>query len=241
MSLLDKLMIKSRIENPSYIISKEKPLSFVAESFQKVVLNLESANIDGKLKTIQVTSTLPGEGKSTLISNLSYILQKNNHQVIILDLDFRKPTIHRIFESPNQKGIVDYLVKDNDLDDFIQLDETTQVSYMVTGRKTNLISNILNSNKLKSLIDKLKQRYDYVLLDTPPVTSISDALYISKLSDGVIFVIGQDQAKKTLIKDAVISLKQQKANIIGAVLTQLEKTDMPYGYAYYHAPELKKS
>jgi capsular exopolysaccharide synthesis family protein len=239
MKIFDIFTSKQRVEEDSYIISKEKPLSYITESIQKIVLNLESANVDGELKVIQVTSTLPGEGKSTLLTNLAYLLTKNLHKVIILDLDFRKPRIHKIFNSPNRCGLIDYLVNDCTIEEATSIDQETNISYMVSGRQTNLITNILNSNKIKKLMEELKKTYDYVFLDTPPITSISDALYASKLSDGIIFTIAHNFAKKGLIKEALASLKQQNANIIGAVLTQDKQIKSRYNYNYYSQYEIE--
>src|SRR5690554_2436050 len=100
---------KNNIDLYPYVVSKEKPLSFSSEEYQKTVINLEYVNVDGKYKVIQLTSTIGSEGKSTTVANLAYLLGINK-KVLILDLDLRKPKVHRIFEHPNENGLTDYLL-----------------------------------------------------------------------------------------------------------------------------------
>ncbi len=233
MHVIKRLSKAKRMTNDQYIISKEQPLSYVTESFQNVILNIETANVDQTIKIIQVTSTLPDEGKSTLIANLGYLFAKQNKKILLIDLDLRRPKLHRIFNVAKKIGFVDYTLGKYELNDMIQPTFQKNLDVLVSGLKTELISNILNSNKLKEMMNKLSQNYDYILLDSPPVLSASDALYISKLSDQVIYVIAEDRAKKASIKDAIELLVQQKANILGSVLTQKESHFNHYSTKYY--------
>jgi len=233
MHIIKSLTKTKRTTNDQYIISKEQPLSFVTESFQNVILNIETANVDQTIKTIQITSTLPDEGKSTLIANLGYLLAKQNKKILMIDLDLRRPKLHRIFNVSKKLGFIDYTLRKYELKDMIRPTFQNNLDVLVSGSKTELISNILISNKLKEMINLLKETYDYILLDSPPVLSASDALYISKLSDAIIYVIAEDKAKKASIKEAVELLIQQKANILGSVLTQKESHFNHYSTKYY--------
>lgn len=232
MQLFKKRHQSHRLEDYRYLVSKEKPLSYITESFQKVALNIETANIDHQSKIIQVTSTQPDEGKSTLITNVGYLLAQQQKKTLLIDLDLRRPKLHKIFHTPNKFGLIDYIIGKCDLEQIINHCEDSDVHYIVAGTRTQLITHVLSSQKLKDLLDELNQSFDYILLDSPPVLSVSDALYISKLSDAVIYVIAEDRAKKSAIKEGVELLMQQNAKILGAVLTQKTSHFHTYKYKY---------
>ncbi len=221
-----------RNERYDYLVTKEQPLSFTAESFQKVIINLDYANLDHHMKVIQFTSTLASEGKSTFVSNLAYLLAQKDKKVILLDLDLRKPKMHRVFNAPNKNGLNDYLSDKISYDQLIKHSESFGFDYIITGEKTTAVVNVLESEKMKSLIAKLRETYDYVLLDTPPIIAVSDALYVSRNADGVIFIVAQGVAKKQLVKEAIQTLKNNNVHIIGTVLTQVDLKSGAYGYGY---------
>ena len=227
-----KLLAKKRSSNYGYIETRENPNSFTTESIQKMVINLEYANVDKKYKVIQVTSTLSGEGKTTLVGNLSYLLSQK-YKVVVLDLDLRKPKIHRLANDTNQDGLTDYLLNLIPLEKLIR-NHKDGFDYIVAGQKTSSVSNVLNSKKLEELINYLKEKYDYIILDTPPVQVNADALSVTKLGDGIIYVVGYDIVKKGLIKDAVNSLNRQNIDIIGIAFTQVMLPKRKNKYYYYY-------
>lgn len=221
-----------RAERYDYLVTKEQPLSYTTESFQKVLINLDYANIDGKHKVIQFTSTLASEGKSTFVSNLSYLLGQKGKKVVLIDLDLRKPKLNRVFNTTNREGLTDYLSGKIAYEKLVRHSDEFGIDYIITGEKTTAVVNVLEANKLKDLIQKLRDDYDYVLLDTPPVIAVSDALYASRLADGIIFIIAQGNAKKTLVREAISTLKSNHCNILGLVLTQVNLKSGVYGYGY---------
>ena len=227
-----RLFNLERQERYNYIVTKEQPLSYTTESFQKVLINLDYVNIDGNYKVIQFTSTLASEGKTTFISNLAYLVGQRGKKVILVDLDLRKPKVNRVFDVPNHDGLTDYLSGKITYEKLIQRSDELGVDYIVSGEKTTAIINVLEANKLTELLKKLREEYDLVLLDTPPVIAVSDALYIAKNADGVIFMVAQNIAKKALVKEAVQTLKRNNVNIIGTILTQVDLKRGEYGYGY---------
>jgi protein-tyrosine kinase len=226
---IERLISGDRVEKYDYLVTKYDPLSFVTESFQKVIINIEYANVDQNIKVIQFTSTLPSEGKSAFVSNLSYLMGQKGKKVILLDLDLRKPKMNRVFNVANKNGLTDYLAGKISLEEAINHSDKIGIDFITAGEKTSAVVNVLEAKKLQDLIMMLKEKYDYVLLDTPPVISVSDALYICKLADGIIFVVAQGRAKKVLVKDAITTLKDHGVNILGLVFTQF---DMKSGYGY---------
>lgn len=228
---LDKLINgKQRIEKYDYLITKNEPLSFATESFQKIVIDLDYANVDNEHQVLQFTSTLPSEGKSTFISNIAYLLGKKNKKVILLDLDLRKPKINRAFSVPNKNGITDFVSSKITLDQAIKHSDEIGIDYIVAGEQTSLVTNVLESKKMKELIESLKETYDYVLLDTPPVMAVSDAIIVSRYADGVLFVVAQGKAKKKLVRESIATLKKYDVNIIGIVFNQVKMGQAGYGY-----------
>lgn len=234
---------KERNAEYDYLVTYEQPLSYVAEAFQKALVNLEYINIDNQFKVIQFTSTLAGAGKTTFISNISHLMGKKGKKVVIVDLDLRKPKINRIFRAPNEKGVTDYLTGKIDYKTLVNYSEKLNIHYIVAGEKTTAVVNVLEAQKLKDLIAKLREEFDYVILDSPPIIAVSDGLYISRLADGVIFVVAQNETKRSVVDEAINTLRRNNVNIIGTVFTQVsvKNSDLlayTYGYGYGYTSSL---
>lgn len=226
---------KSRADtNYEYLVTKARPLSFVSESIQKFIINLEYVNLDGNYKAIQFTSTLASEGKTTFVSNVAYLLAQKKKKIVVIDLDLRKPKINRVFGVTNENGLTEYLSGKINLEQSIQKADYG-VDFIVAGEKTTAVINILESKKLAALIEELKKQYDYVILDTPPVLVAADASYISKLADGIIYVVAQGKAKKTLVREGVLTVSGKPTEIIGFAFIQVQMKSSDYSYYYYES------
>lgn len=216
----------------SYIWTKENPISFITEMYQKFLANLEYVNVDKKLKVIQVTSSISGEGKSTFLSNVAYLLSKKGLKTILVDVDLRKPKVHRIYDVENNSGLTDVLAERETLEKAIKKEKKLGFDVLTSGEKTTAVTNLIESKKMLNLIEKLKSEYDYVLIDSPPVINVADALYISKFTDAVVFVVSQKITKKSVALEAIKILNLNQVNIIGTVLTQVDLRNNRYGYSY---------
>lgn len=227
-----KLFTKKTTDNYGYLIAKESPNSYVTESLQKLIVNLEYANIDNKFKVVQFTSSMQAEGKTTLISNVAYLLAQRGKKVLVVDLDLRRPKVNRIFSVINKSGLTDYLLGKIEKKDLIQHSED-KVDFIISGEKTTSVVQVLQSQKLQDLFKELKAEYDYILLDTPPVIVVSDALLVNKVADGIVFVVAYGQGRKSMVKEAITSLTRNNIPIIGIVMTQDKVTKgRRYGYTY---------
>ena len=215
-----------------YIWCKENPISYITESFQKFLANLEYVNVDKKYQVIQITSSLTREGKTTFISNVAYLLGQKGYKTILIDLDLRKPKIHRMYNIENSIGLTDVLSEKAELDKAIKKNKNIGFDVLLSGEKTTAVVNVIQSEKMMNLINKLREKYDYILIDSPPVINVSDALYISKLSDTLVFSIAQKVAKRAVVKEAINLLRQNEINIMGIVMTQVDLTRNKYGYGY---------
>lgn len=227
----EKLFKKRRNENYNYLIAKEQPLSYVTENLQKTILNLEFANVDNKFKVIQITSTIQSEGKTTVLSNIAYLLAERGKKVLIMDLDLRRPKLHRIVNKANENGLTDYLLGEKKLEEVIGNGDQFNFDYLVAGKTTTAITNALMSQKLINLLQTLKEKYDYILLDTPPTYVVSDAYYIAKITDGIIYVIGQNLARKRDVKEGLAELNKIGTPIIGSIISQVK---LRKGQQYYY-------
>lgn len=208
----------------------------VIEAFEKLQVNISLASVDQKIQVIQLTSSLQDEGKTTAAVNLAYSYARKDKKVIVVDLDIRRPKVHRNFKQPNENGIVDYAAGKIKIDQLIRHTDYN-VDIILTGSKTPYPVKILESEKLADLIAYLRERYEYIILDTPPVTSVVDPIIISKLSDGVLFVVEADRTKKSIIKESIQQLENVNVNLIGLVLQSVKDRYSKYSYKYYYTDE----
>ena len=188
-----------------------------------------------RLKSIIVTSTTPSEGKSTTISNLGVVLAQAGYKTIILDCDLRKPVEHKIFKLKNI-GVTNYISFGGTIEDYIQASMVEENLFIMTsGTIPPNPSEILGSEEMEKLIHNLEELFDYVLIDTPPVIPVTDALVLAGKVDGVIVVIETERIKPAMAKEMKDRLVNNGANILGVILNKVDVDNSHnYGYEYYH-------
>jgi len=181
-----------------------------------------------------VTSTKQDEGKTTTICNLAMIMTELKKKILLIDLDLRKPSVHKMFKLSNKKGLTDILKNKDDYKTYLN-NVYPGLDVLSSGMIPANPAEIINSKALKELLKEVSQVYDYIFLDTPPVIMISDPIAISMFSDAVILAVKHGDTERDLAKRAVESLKQVNANIIGAVLNDIpvSKQSNYYYYASY--------
>lgn len=224
------------------IIVHNRPKSTIAEAYRAIRTNIEFANIDKNIRTILVTSTTPGEGKTTTLANIAATMTQNGERVLVIDCDMRKPRVHKVFEISNKKGLADMLRKEHNYVDYIQRVEDLHLDVLTAGRIPGNPSELLHSKAMKNLIASLKESYDYIFLDTPPVTPVTDATILSGYIDGVILVVSSGAVEIDLAKRAVQSMTTIGANILGVVINKLkvENAKQYQTYYYYQSKEDKE-
>jgi len=212
----------------------ETPNSREAEAYRKLELNIAIASIDRPLRIIQCTSATPEDGKTTTSINLAAVYAEKGKRVIIVDFDLRRPKIHRAFHQVNDKGFYDYITHDVDYHDLI-IHHDSNIDLFLTGKHLSYPHIVLESQKAKNLLAQLATEYDYVVVDTPPVLSVTDSLVVSKYVDGVVFVVSYNKTKKDDAKEGLSQLKQNNAKVVGAVLANIDvRKSRGYGYKGYH-------
>ncbi len=212
----------------------ETPNSVEAEAYRKLELNISMMSIDKPCQVIQSTSAAPEDGKTTTAINLAAVYAEKGERVIILDLDMRRPKIHRAFHKVNDKGFYDYITNDTDYHKIIIHDDSN-IDLLLTGKHISFPHIVLESHKTAELINNLRQEYDHIIIDSPPVLSVTDALIISKFVDGVLYVVAYNKTRKEDAKNGLVQLQKNNARILGSVLANIDirKTRGYYGYDYY--------
>lgn len=206
--------------------------------YKRLKDNVLYLNADGNNKVIQVESSMSAEGKTTVACNLAVSLGAMDKKVIVLDLDFRRPSVHRIFNVSKDNGIAEYMLGDVVVKSIAKRTEYKNVEVITRGAEIHNSALILISEKFKMLIEKLRAEYDYVILDCPPVLQVSDYIHIVKVADGTLFVVAYGQTTKAQAVETVRELKKNGANILGTVFTKYDwKKDKNFGdtnYGYYY-------
>lgn len=214
----------------------ETPNSPEAEAYRKLELNIRLKGIDKKLQVIQTTSATPRDGKTTTAINLAAVYAERGIKTLIIDFDLRRPKIHRAFHQANDRGFYDYIVDDVDIEDLIIHDESG-IDLILAGKELSTPHIILETKKTLSLIEKLRGQYDVIIVDSPPVLSVTDALVISKIVDGVLYVVAYNQTKKEEAKVGLTQLQESNANVLGSVFANVDPKESGYNYSYYYSRE----
>ena len=218
------------------IIVGDENKTMVAEGYNRLKDNVLYLNADGNKKVIQVESAIKSEGKTTVICNLAVALGLTEKKVVLVDLDFRRPRAHRLFKAEKEIGIAEYVLDKVDLKGIIKKTSYVNVDLITRGDDIHNSSLVLVSDKFKNLIKTLRETYDYVLLDCPPILQVSDYMHISEVSDGVLFVVAYAQTTKTQVSEAIKELRKNGTEILGTVFSMYDKKkDRNYDGGAYDA------
>jgi len=219
------------------LISHISPKSPISEAYRTLRTNIQFSDLDHTLKTIVFTSSMAGEGKTTTTSNVGVVSAKAGKRVLIIDADLRKPSIHKMFKKVNAKGLSDALISDESPIRFVIPTEEPNLDLMLSGPIPPNPSEILGSKRMRALMEKLKDAYDLILVDAPPVGIVTDAQILSTFMDGTMLVlrVGHGDRKQTAY--AVELLRNVNANLLGVVMNRLPINEGGYYkykyYAYY--------
>ena len=215
------------------VITNTDPHSVVSEQYRKLRTSIDFSSFNKKLKVINLTSAFPGEGKTVTALNLATVYAQTKKKVLIIDMDLRKPKIHRAFKLPNKGGVSDYVMNDHSIINNID-HITDNLDVLVSGGKVPFPAEVLISKKIKEMMEEIRMIYDIVLIDCPPMTAVADAAIISNFCDGTVFVTSSRKTHRDVAKESIKELKLSGANIIGGVLTRVQKRDTYYGMDYYY-------
>ena len=214
------------------VITREEPRSSVSEQYRKVRTSIDFSSLDKQLRVINMTSANPGEGKTVTCINVATVYSQAEKKVLLVDMDLRKPKIHRAFDLSNTGGVSGY-IQDKSLKNNIQ-EVDTYLHVMVSGEKIPFPSEALGSNLIKDMMEEIRKEYDIVIIDCPPMTAVTDASIISNFCDGTVFVLASRSTNRDVARNSIKLLNNHGANVLGAVLTRVSKRDSAYGMDYYY-------
>lgn len=213
------------------LITVVQPKSSISEAYRTLRTNIRFSSFAKKVKTIVVTSTGTGEGKSTTSANLAVVMAENGYKTILIDCDQRNGRLHRLFNIPNQKGLSDFLADNIQLSEVVQKTQIPNLNMITSGTKPPNPSELVGSEKMKRFIEDLKDIYEYIILDTSPVIIVTDAQLISTYTDGCILVVASSEVEKAAAIKAKELLEKVNAKILGVVLNKFDiKHKKYYGY-----------
>ncbi|MFR1707979.1 MAG: CpsD/CapB family tyrosine-protein kinase [Clostridium sp.] len=213
-----------------FIVEKE-PKSIAAESYRTLRTNLQYSSFDEEYKVIVVTSSEPGEGKSTTAGNLALSISQGDKKVVLIDCDLRKPSLHKKFGLSNTVGLSDVIVGKESVS-VVGHRYNNNLTVLTSGKIPPNPAEMLGSKSMKALIEALKKVFDYVILDTPPVQAVADAQILSTRADGTLIVVRAEKTKKDSVLNTVNLLKKVNANIIGTILNGVDTKKNDYYYYY---------
>lgn len=219
------------------LITVENPKAVVSEQFRTLRTNINFSNPDKELKTILVTSSSPGEGKSTTSANISSVYAQEGKKVLLVDGDMRKPTVHYTFGLKNTKGLSNLLTRQATFEEAIQTTPVDNLFVMTSGPIPPNPAELLASQSMEQLIEELGAMYDLIVFDAPPILSVTDAQILSNRCDGTVLVVKAGEAEKAMVQKAKESLVASQANILGVVLNNFVLAKDHYYYQYYGQAE----
>ncbi|KGJ94206.1 GumC family protein [Thalassotalea sp. ND16A] len=193
-----------------------------AEAIRTLRTSLLLLNLEDKAQVVSVTSTLPGEGKTVVSTNLAFALGQLD-KTILIDTDMRRPSIAKNFNlAGNTPGLSNYIAGTNSLDECIQHDQQANIDVLVAGQLPPNPQELLSSNQFKQLLHTLREKYDRIIIDTAPVQAVSDAMIVARLTDSHIYVVKADSTKEKQIKTGIKRMALAGINVDGIVLNQVD-------------------
>ncbi|MEG2018772.1 MAG: CpsD/CapB family tyrosine-protein kinase [Clostridium sp.] len=213
-------------------IYNKLPHSISAESYKSIRTSIKYASIDRTIKTILITSAVPGEGKSTVAGNLAIALSENGNNVLLMDCDLRKPTIHKKFKLSNLYGLTDVLLEMENSSKAIQ-SYSSRLKIMATGTIPPNPSEILGSRTFEKFLNGLKNEFDYIIIDCPPVLAVTDATLLAGKVDGVAYVVKYGKTKDKTVVNGYKELEAVKAPMLGSILNACDMKKKDNYYYYY--------
>jgi len=217
----------------SRMVTHFEPKSPVSEAYRTFRTNIQFAHLDKPPRTLLVTSAGPGEGKSTSVANLAITMAQMGTRTLLVDADLRRPVLHSIFEQNKDVGLTNVLLGNVSLEEAIHGLGVPNLSLLCCGTLPPNPSELLGSEAMRKLIERLKDHYDVILFDSPPVVAVTDAAVLSTQIDGTILIISSAETTRNAVNRAKSLLNNVKALILGAVLNNV-KIEGRYGSYYYY-------
>ena len=214
-------------------ITQSHPRSPVSEFFRSLRTNVKYASVDKPVRRLIITSPTPEDGKTTIATNLAIALAQGSSRVALIDADLRRPRVHKVFGLENKVGLSSLFVQPEIyLDGNFQSAKTENLQIMSSGGTPPNPSELLGSRKMGEILKQLEEKFDIILIDTPPVLTVTDAVALSSSVDGVMLVAKIGKTKQAALLQAIEQLRQVNANIVGIVINDVDTRSARYYYYY---------
>ncbi|NGY77502.1 CpsD/CapB family tyrosine-protein kinase [Bacillus megaterium] len=223
----DKLLTLKR-----RLLAHNSPKDPVAEQYRTIRTNIQFSDADQEIKSLVLTSSGPAEGKSTTATNLATVYAQQGLKVLLIDADLRKPTAHYTFRLENHAGLTNVLTRQSTLEKAVQETEVRDLYILTSGPIPPNPSELLSSNQMEEILKEMKQQFDIVIFDTPPILAVADAQILANQVDASILVVSSGKTDKEAALKAKELLVNAKSKLLGAVLNN-RKTESGNYYYYY--------
>ncbi len=210
------------------------PQSAVAECLRSIRTNLLFMSPEKPLRTILITSSGPGEGKTTTASTLAEVMADGGNRVLLVDADMRRPQLHKVFEFPNDAGLSSLILGEGKLQEVVRTTAVPNLFLLPCGPIPPNPTELLHTGAFTRLLAEAAQRFDRVIIDSPPVGVVADAVVMSTSVDGTLLVLKAGQTSRDLARQAIRRLADVNARVFGAVLNDLDLENQKYGQYYYY-------
>jgi len=216
--------------------ARDEPSSPIAEAFKLLRTNLHFLNLERPLRTIVVTSPLPGDGKTTIAANLSIAFASQAEKILLVDADFRVPAVHRLLGLPDAPGIIDVLLKGGDFRAFVRkIEGVENLDILTAGTILGNSSELLGSSQMKSMIEQLKGAgYDRIIFDVAPLLAATETVDLASGQDGTLLVVRVGEVDRRLLRRIRDLFDSAKIRLLGSVLNRVDFKDRRYGYGYHY-------
>ena len=216
-----------------HLITYYQPKGAIAEQYRTLRTNLKRINKENPVKVVLVTSSIHNEGKSTTSANLAVAMTyEKEKKILLIDADMRKGRIHELFGMLNLKGLSNYLENEATADDIIKKTPIAGLEVVTCGFIPTSPSELLGSRRMVDFLEKVREEYDFVIIDAPPVIPLTDAAVMGTSVDGVVIVAQAGRTKREVVKQTELLLAQAGCNVLGFILTNVEYYIPSYYYRY---------
>jgi capsular exopolysaccharide synthesis family protein len=224
-------------EVPSHpVILRDEPQAAPSEAVRRLRTNLQFIDIANRPKSIVISSSIPAEGKTTIAINLAVSLADTGARVILIDADLRRPSIAEYMGIEGQVGLTTVLIGRADVKDVVQPFGTSSLDLLPAGQVPPNPSELLGSAAMASLLERLSASYDMVLLDSPPLLPVTDAVVLSKMAGGAVVIVGADRIHRPQLQQSLDSLDTAGVHLFGLVMNKMARRDAAaYGYGSGYA------
>lgn len=216
------------------LVTITHPKSPIAEAYRTLRTNIQFSSFDKSVKTVTVTSSGPGEGKSTVASNLAVVTAQSGKKTLIIDCDQRRSRLHKVFGLSNMVGLSNMLAGEVAFPDVVQQTEIQNLFLLTAGTRPPNPSELLASEKMKNFIHTMREEFDFVIMDTPPVLIVTDAQLLADYTDGYLLIVSSGTVDRNAAAKSKELLENVNAKLLGVVLNNLEISEKGYYGYYYH-------